>query len=107
MTKTCVPPPLGLIRPSQSSVRFQLGKYPYFQPRLYTNAYVCTIVVVQQPIRARSCGFGEKDKRPIDPPVILQLHKESQGSLHRVRYKTMLIEEKKRLMLYLCTQHCG
>ncbi|KAJ8658696.1 hypothetical protein O0I10_005736 [Lichtheimia ornata] len=65
MTKTRVPPPLGLIRPSQTSVHFQL-------------------VVVQQPVRARSCGFGEKDKRPIDPPVILQLHKETQGTLHRV-----------------------
>ncbi|KAI7878034.1 hypothetical protein K492DRAFT_133211 [Lichtheimia hyalospora FSU 10163] len=43
-----------------------------------------TIVVVQQPIRARSCGFGEKDKRPIDPPVILQLHQKTQGILHRV-----------------------
>ncbi|KAG9295537.1 hypothetical protein G9A89_016635 [Geosiphon pyriformis] len=27
----------------------------------------------QQPIRARMCGFGEKDRRPIDPPTILQL----------------------------------
>ncbi|KAI8997809.1 velvet factor-domain-containing protein [Pilobolus umbonatus] len=29
--------------------------------------------IVQNPIRARCCGFGEKDRRPIDPPPILQL----------------------------------
>lgn len=29
--------------------------------------------VVQQPLRARMCGFGDKDRRPITPPPILQL----------------------------------
>lgn len=29
--------------------------------------------VVQQPFRARMCGFGDKDRRPISPPPILQL----------------------------------
>ncbi|KAI8868668.1 hypothetical protein GQ42DRAFT_103583, partial [Ramicandelaber brevisporus] len=29
--------------------------------------------IIQQPNRARMCGFGEKDRRPIDPPPILQL----------------------------------
>ncbi|KAI8137065.1 velvet factor-domain-containing protein [Fennellomyces sp. T-0311] len=31
------------------------------------------LVIVQQPIHARCCGFGEKDRRLIDPPIILQL----------------------------------
>ncbi|BFZ59736.1 hypothetical protein YB2330_000752 [Saitoella coloradoensis] len=31
------------------------------------------LVVRQQPLRARMCGFGEKDRRPLDPPPILQL----------------------------------
>ncbi|KAL0097254.1 hypothetical protein J3Q64DRAFT_1052832 [Phycomyces blakesleeanus] len=31
------------------------------------------LCVIQNPIRARSCGFGEKDRRPIDPPPILRL----------------------------------
>ncbi|KAF7721543.1 hypothetical protein EC973_004500 [Apophysomyces ossiformis] len=31
------------------------------------------LVVVQQPLRARMCGFGDKDRRPISPPPILQL----------------------------------
>jgi len=29
--------------------------------------------VRQQPERARMCGFGEKDRRPIDPPPIVEL----------------------------------
>ncbi|RUS29076.1 velvet factor-domain-containing protein [Jimgerdemannia flammicorona] len=29
--------------------------------------------VCQQPLHARMCGFGEKDRRPIDPPPIVQL----------------------------------
>ncbi|KAI9488402.1 velvet factor-domain-containing protein [Zychaea mexicana] len=49
-----VPPPLGLSRPSRSGTHYEL-------------------VVVQQPIHARCCGFGEKDRRLIDPPIILQL----------------------------------
>ncbi|CAG8491738.1 7741_t:CDS:2 [Ambispora leptoticha] len=31
------------------------------------------LVVCQQPLRARMCGFGEKDRRPVDPPPIVQL----------------------------------
>ncbi|KAI8367430.1 velvet factor-domain-containing protein [Choanephora cucurbitarum] len=49
-----IPPPLGLGRPSQKSKKYKL-------------------IVIQNPIRARCCGFGEKDRRPIDPPPILQL----------------------------------
>ncbi|GJJ69891.1 hypothetical protein EMPS_02240 [Entomortierella parvispora] len=29
--------------------------------------------MVQNPIHARMCGFGEKDRRPMDPPPILKL----------------------------------
>lgn len=31
------------------------------------------LVVVQQPIRARMCGFGDKDRRPITPPPCVRL----------------------------------
>ncbi|ORZ00849.1 velvet factor, partial [Syncephalastrum racemosum] len=51
-------PPLGLSRPSRSDTRYRLD-------------------VVQQPVRARCCGFGEKDRRLIDPPPILQLFAEN------------------------------
>ncbi|KAI9252464.1 velvet factor-domain-containing protein [Sporodiniella umbellata] len=36
------------------------------------------LCIVQHPIRARCCGLGEKDKRPIDPPPILKLTAENQ-----------------------------
>ena len=29
--------------------------------------------VIQQPLAARACGFGERDRRVVDPPPILQL----------------------------------
>ncbi|RKP11715.1 velvet factor-domain-containing protein [Piptocephalis cylindrospora] len=32
------------------------------------------LTIVQQPLHARMCGFGDKDRRPVDPPPILQLH---------------------------------
>jgi hypothetical protein len=32
--------------------------------------------VRQQPAAARSCGFGERDRRMVDPPPIVQLHLE-------------------------------
>lgn len=34
---------------------------------------VYKLIVRQQPLAARACGFGERDRRVIDPPPILQL----------------------------------
>ncbi|KAJ5032237.1 uncharacterized protein L3040_008846 [Drepanopeziza brunnea f. sp. 'multigermtubi'] len=31
------------------------------------------LVVMQQPVRARMCGFGDKDRRPITPPPCVRL----------------------------------
>ena len=39
--------------------------------RLRTDRYLLTMR--QQPIAARACGFGERDRRVIDPPPIVQL----------------------------------
>ncbi|KAI9486159.1 MAG: velvet factor-domain-containing protein [Benjaminiella poitrasii] len=56
-----IPPPMQLTRPSQSDINYRL-------------------IVLQNPIRARASGFGEKDRRPIDPPPIIQIVAEnSQG----------------------------
>ncbi|KAJ1920722.1 hypothetical protein H4219_001121 [Mycoemilia scoparia] len=38
-----------------------------------TNSLSYKLVVVQNPVRARMCGFGNKDRRPCTPPPILQL----------------------------------
>ncbi|KAI9632530.1 velvet factor [Dioszegia hungarica] len=32
------------------------------------------LVVIQHPQRARACGFGDKDRRPLSPPPILRLY---------------------------------
>jgi len=32
-----------------------------------------SLIVVQQPVRARMCGFGDKDRRPITPPPCVRL----------------------------------
>ncbi|KAI9809701.1 MAG: hypothetical protein M1825_000133 [Sarcosagium campestre] len=34
---------------------------------------IYSLEVVQQPIRARMCGFGDKDRRPITPPPCVRL----------------------------------
>lgn len=31
------------------------------------------LVVVQSPSRARMCGFGDKDRRPLNPTLIVKL----------------------------------
>ncbi|KAI8148837.1 velvet factor-domain-containing protein [Fennellomyces sp. T-0311] len=49
------------------------------QPRQQTPAWhrkderEYRLEIIQQPSRARMCGFGDKDRRPISPPPILQL----------------------------------
>ncbi|KAI8365286.1 velvet factor-domain-containing protein [Radiomyces spectabilis] len=61
---TVIPPPMGLGRPSRRSIQYRL-------------------VIRQHPIRARCCGFGEKDRRPLDPPPILQLCVETKDGVLR------------------------
>nr|POE79956.1 sexual development regulator velc [Quercus suber] len=38
-----------------------------------TSALDYTLTVRQQPIAARACGFGERDRRVVDPPPIIEL----------------------------------
>lgn len=37
------------------------------------GALVPRLIVEQQPKRARMCGFGDKDRRPITPPPCVKL----------------------------------
>ncbi|KAK9766076.1 hypothetical protein K7432_005100 [Basidiobolus ranarum] len=47
-----------------------------------SDARTYDLIVCQQPLHARMCGFGEKDRRPIDPPPIIQLIvKDQQGRI--------------------------
>ncbi|RYP85419.1 hypothetical protein DL769_000972 [Monosporascus sp. CRB-8-3] len=41
------------------------------------------IKIRQQPVAARSCGFGERDRRVIDPPPILQMIIEDPNASHK------------------------
>ncbi|KAG0169625.1 hypothetical protein DFQ28_003826 [Apophysomyces sp. BC1034] len=47
------------------------------------------LVVCQQPLHARMCGFGEKDRRPIDPPPIVQLIVQQDGQKGPVDVQTL------------------
>ncbi|KAJ3012836.1 hypothetical protein HKX48_006067 [Thoreauomyces humboldtii] len=45
------------------------------------------LIVRQQPVRARMIGFGEKDRRPIDPPPILQIRLRSEDGQALIRMR--------------------
>ncbi|KAI9484873.1 velvet factor-domain-containing protein [Zychaea mexicana] len=47
------------------------------------------LVVCQQPLHARMCGFGEKDRRPIDPPPIVKLIVQQEGQQGPVDVQTL------------------
>ncbi|KAI9472314.1 MAG: velvet factor-domain-containing protein [Benjaminiella poitrasii] len=49
------------------------------------------LIVCQQPLHARMCGFGEKDRRPIDPPPIVQLIVRQEGQDTPVDVQTLQI----------------
>lgn len=53
----------------------------------------------QQPIAARACGFGERDRRVIDPPPILELKIEEPGATAE--------ELKSRLRYPYYVVHCS
>ncbi|KAI8343729.1 velvet factor-domain-containing protein [Chlamydoabsidia padenii] len=58
---------IGSIPPSIGTTTIDRIGYDEREMRTYE------LVVCQQPLHARMCGFGEKDRRPIDPPPIVQL----------------------------------
>ncbi|GAA5804703.1 hypothetical protein HPULCUR_010206 [Helicostylum pulchrum] len=39
----------------------------------HSNERIYELTIAQQPSRARMCGFGDKDRRPISPPPVVQL----------------------------------
>jgi hypothetical protein len=43
--------------------------------------------VIQDPARARMCGHGDKDRRPIGPPPVVRLVKKSLETGEEVDYK--------------------
>lgn len=49
----------------------EVGSQAHYLRRNDTREY--KLVVEQQPIRARMCGYGDKDRRPITPPPCIRL----------------------------------
>lgn len=53
----------------------------------------------QQPVCARSCGFGDRDRRAIDPPPIIQLKVHGSG----VSPVELRLKEKNHLYVVFCS----
>ncbi|KAJ1984132.1 hypothetical protein H4R34_000843 [Dimargaris verticillata] len=73
------PPPSGMAgaAPAYSSnaesaaTMDTLSAFMHSRPQY--SEYKFQLLIVQQPQRARMCGFGDKDRRPCTPPPILKL----------------------------------
>ncbi|KIX00181.1 uncharacterized protein Z518_10319 [Rhinocladiella mackenziei CBS 650.93] len=62
--------------PSQGSEPNDEGNFNLLGPAPVSRVWEgkgWALEVVQQPIRARMCGFGDKDRRPISPPPCIRL----------------------------------
>lgn len=74
-----VPAPLSMDRISAPTVQYPSGSNSLRQSdhlapvTNYQDGRSWSLQVVQQPIRARMCGFGDKDRRPITPPPCIRL----------------------------------
>ncbi|CAO3574546.1 unnamed protein product [Mortierella alpina] len=69
-------PTMMTSQPEQASVKTERSQQHSTPRRVSTypeEQCLAKIKIVQQPLHARMCGFGEKDRRPIDPPPIVQL----------------------------------
>lgn len=74
------PPPLSMDRISAPSAAYPtpgsgpLRSSDHLGPiSTIHEGRIWSLQVVQQPIRARMCGFGDKDRRPITPPPCIRL----------------------------------
>jgi hypothetical protein len=51
------------------------------------EGHVYGLEVIQDPVRARMCGHGDKDRRPIGPPPVVRLVKKSKETKQEVDYE--------------------
>ncbi|EWC46985.1 hypothetical protein DRE_03747 [Drechslerella stenobrocha 248] len=73
------PKPSGLHNPRGGTISSELELLrSILPPRPMSDKF--QLVVRQQPVAARACGFGERDRRVIDPPPIVQLVASDAGS---------------------------
>ena len=59
-----------------------MSRASFHTSKLFTNdeTSTCNLKIRQQPEAARACGFGERDRRVIDPPPVLELEATSGAS---------------------------
>ncbi|KAJ3027728.1 UNVERIFIED_CONTAM: hypothetical protein HDU68_003261, partial [Siphonaria sp. JEL0065] len=70
-----------------TSQQLQQQQQQQHQQQQHPKAHTHRLVIRQQPLHSRMCGFGEKvDRRPVDPPPIIQLEITSSGSPEDVAY---------------------
>ena len=61
------PPPSEVAIPQPQEKRYEESRVDH------TGRFKYSLKVEQQPQRARMCGFGDKDRRPITPPPCIRL----------------------------------
>lgn len=59
--------------PSDFKILLQHAPTPSPPPRRTITSSRYHLSIRQQPIAARACGAGDRDRRPVDPPPILQM----------------------------------
>ncbi|KAF2836774.1 hypothetical protein M501DRAFT_987049 [Patellaria atrata CBS 101060] len=67
------PPPPSYRDPAPIAPPRAAPQQPQQRHSTESEPYLYRLTVRQQPIAARACGFGERDRRVIDPPPIIQL----------------------------------
>ncbi|KAK7903574.1 hypothetical protein LTR67_001594 [Exophiala xenobiotica] len=72
--------------------------------RVWDNK-IWKIEVRQHPLRARMCGFGDKDRRPISPPPCVQLRVFDATTQQEIDYKQVADLTKLVLMVDLWNLH--
>ncbi|KAK0101157.1 hypothetical protein ONS96_006379 [Cadophora gregata f. sp. sojae] len=68
--------PAAALQKTSISIPMSFGHYSTNKNQPFDDLSLSniTLIVRQQPKVARACGFGERDRRVVDPPPIVQLH---------------------------------
>ena len=60
--------------PKSEKLRFATSVFdPAVAKVIFSPSFQYELLIRQQPIAARACGFGDRDRRTIDPPPILEM----------------------------------
>ncbi|KAJ3114130.1 hypothetical protein HK100_001759, partial [Physocladia obscura] len=83
----CFAPALNPASVSAAAESEDTGSQQQQQHLIHPKAHTHRLVVRQQPLHSRMCGFGDKvDRRPVDPPPVIQLEITSAGTPQDISY---------------------